>query len=58
MLNLRTSCIQNPVELQLDVLDQMAGNLDVPYISGVVLRTDVIVLHQAGGIEVGDERRR
>lgn len=56
MLNFRTSCIQDPIELQLDVLNQMAGDLDVSDICGMILRPDVVVLHYASSIEVGDER--
>lgn len=35
----------------------MARNFDVANICWVVQRTDVVVLHQAGRVEVRDERR-
>jgi hypothetical protein len=57
VLDFRACRIKDPVELQLDVLDQVAGNLNVPNVCGVVLRADIVVLHQTGGIEIGNERR-
>ena len=57
MLNFWTRRIQNPIELQLDVLNQMASDFDVPYVSRVVLRTNVIMLHYSRGVEIGNERR-
>lgn len=55
MLDLWTSCIENPIELQLDVLNEMAGNLDMADVSGMILRANVIMLHYSSGVEVGDK---
>lgn len=50
-LYFRSSGSKHPVEFIFDVLLQVAGKLDVPDISGVVLGPDIIVLQDASGIE-------
>lgn len=56
MLHLRPCGVQHPTEHQLDVLHQMARQLDMSNVCGMVQRTDVIVLQDTRGVEVIDER--
>lgn len=58
MLDFRTGRVQDPVELQLDVLDQVTCELDMADVRWVVLGTDIVMLQHARGVEVGNERSR
>jgi hypothetical protein len=53
--NLRPSSIQDPIKLHLDVLNQVARDLDMPSIGRVPLWPDIIMLHQTGSVEVMNE---
>ena len=55
MLDLRPRGAEDESEIQLDVLQQMAGEFDVADVGGVVLGVDVVVLQDAGGVEVVHE---
>ena len=55
MLHLRARRAEHPTEVQLDVLQQVTRQLDVSHVGRVVLRADVVVLHDAGGVEVVHE---
>ena len=52
MLHLRPRLLQYPAKRQLDILHQMTGDLDVSDICRVVKRPNVVVLQDAGGVEV------
>jgi hypothetical protein len=58
MENLWTGYTQGPIELQLDILDEVACEFDVAGSCGMPRVSNVIVLHDAGGIEVGDKGYR
>ena len=55
MLNFRPCSVEDPVEFQFDILDQIAAKFNVSDIRRMVLGSDVVVLHQSGGVEVGDK---
>lgn len=48
-------CIQRPIELQFNILNQVAGNLDMARICGMVLRTNVIMLQKTSSVEIMNE---
>ena len=50
--HLRPSSMQNPIKLELDVLNQVTRNLGMSHVCGVIERSDVIVLQQSSGVEV------
>jgi hypothetical protein len=56
--NLWPSSVQIPIKLHSDVLNQVARDLDVPSISRVPLRPDIVMLHQPSSVEVMDEWSR
>ena len=56
VLNFWTCSVEYPIPLQLDILDQMTSNLNVTDICGMIERADVVVLHNASGVEIGHER--
>jgi hypothetical protein len=47
-----SGCVQWPIELHLDVLNQVAGDFQVSSIGWMPLWANVIMLHYAGGVEV------
>jgi hypothetical protein len=55
MLDLWTRGIQNPVEYNLDILNQVAREFDVSDISRVVLRPNIVMLQYARCVEIMDE---
>lgn len=55
MLHLRTRLLEIPPKDQSDILHQMARKLHMPYVSRMIERTDVIMLQDAGGVEVVHE---
>jgi len=55
MKNLRPISVENPVELQFDILNQVARNLDMSSIRGVILWSNIIVLQQSRGVEIMNE---
>jgi hypothetical protein len=55
MLNLWARGIQNPIEHNLDILNQVAREFDVSDISGVVLGPNIVMLEQARCVEIMDE---
>jgi hypothetical protein len=57
MLDLWTRGIQNPVEQNLDILNQVAREFDVSDISRVVLRPNIVMLQYARCVEIMDEGR-
>lgn len=56
MLDFWASGIENPTKLQLDVLNQVACDLDMADIRWMILRANIVMLHYTRGVEVGDER--
>lgn len=56
MLYLRPSSIQHPIELHLNVLDEVTSNLNVTNVRRVVLWSDIIMLYKACGVKIGYER--
>ena len=52
MLDLRACRIQDPIELHPYILYQRRSNFDIANIRRVVLRSIVIVLQQARGVEI------
>lgn len=56
MLDLGPGGQQLPPELELDVLQRVAGDLDGADVGGVVLRADVVVLQDAARVEQVQER--
>lgn len=58
MLHLRSARQQIPAEPLLNELHEMAGHLDMSNIRGMPLRTDIVVLHDARGVEVMHEPLR
>lgn len=51
-----TSCIQNPAERQLDILEHMARDLDMPHIRRMVLRSNIIMLQNPRRVKQLHER--
>lgn len=56
MLDLRPGSQQLPAELELDVLQGVAGDLDGADVGGVRLGPDVVVLQDAARVEQMHER--
>jgi hypothetical protein len=56
MLYLRPRSIQHPPKQQLNILNHMARNLNMPHIRRMILRADIIMLHYPRRIEVVNER--
>ena len=52
VLHLWPSRLENPSKLELDILQQVTRELDMPYVRGMILRPDVVVLQDARRIEV------
>lgn len=52
MLHFWPRSLENPSEIQLDILQQVTGNLDMSNVSRMVLGSDIIVLQDPSRIEV------
>ena len=56
VLHLGTRGIQRPPKSKLDILNQMARDFDRPDVGRMVERADIVMLQDAGGVEVVHER--
>lgn len=56
MLHLRAHSIQHPPKHELNILNHIARDLNMPHIRRMIQRANTILLHQTRSIEIVDKR--
>jgi hypothetical protein len=56
MLHFRPGRVQDLVELLFDILNQVACDFDMTDVRWIILRANIVMLHQASSVEVRDKR--